>query len=100
MSALHDAAPLLKSCVHLADKNGLLEAYKKEILEALQMNIIHPLCEEVEKDLRLHIHATVLGKNKHKLSEVGDLKDMSIFFRIRPLRFFGDLIEIKSICFI
>ena len=63
-------------------------------------NIITPLCQEIETDLRLHIHTVVLGQQVTHLSALkGNLKDLSIFFKIRPLRFFGAFMEIGSMFF-
>ena len=93
--ALHDPVPMLLSAVHLPSKNILFEAYKKELEDSFQTNVILPLCQEIETDLRLHIHTVVLGQQVTHLSSLkGNLKELTIFFKIRPLRFFGSFIEI------
>ena len=54
-----------------------------------------PLCREIENDLRLHIHTVVLGQRGQSLP--GRVRDPARFFRLRPIRFFGTLIDIKGV---
>jgi WASH complex subunit 7 len=96
--ALEDCSNVLTSCVHLADNAKLFESYKEEVLDYLQKSIISPLCTEIETDLRIHIHSSVtLGEHAQNLNTVkGTIKDVGLFFKIRPIRFFGAWIDIGT----
>jgi WASH complex subunit 7 len=93
--ALQDPEKILKSSTHMKDNMQLFEAYRKEILNSLEHNIITPLCTEIETDLRLHIHSAVIQTNNNISKMKGSMKDMTLFFKLRPIRFCDDLIDIK-----
>jgi WASH complex subunit 7 len=93
--ALQDPEKILKSAVHLKDNMQLFEAYRTEILNSFEHHIIQPLCTEVETDLRLHIHSAVIQTTNSIAKLKGNLKDMTTFFKIRPIRFFDSAIEIR-----
>lgn len=101
--ALHDTSMLVRASVHVGDTESLVSTFRRDILCAFEQCIVQPLCQEVETDLRLHIHTAVLGNASTDLSRLsaggGDsskLKDLSIFFKIRPLRFFGTFVSVKQ----
>lgn len=92
---LEDPKQILMSAIHLEDKNSLFKSYEEFILETLSKTISTPLCEQVEKELRLLIHATILGKEKDP--QKGHMKDLGSFFKIRPIQFNGTLINFSTV---
>lgn len=123
-SALEDCQWTLKSQVHLDPRqisdnssdtgNWLMDCYKNEILDYFYVNIQKPLCQKIETDLRLHIHSSVIGrpqilisqptaKGSSQQSSAGtstlvtpnDMIDLSQFFKIRPIRFFNEMISLQ-----
>lgn len=51
---------LLSQSLH-ESPSVLNAAYRREVFEALKEHIVHPLCKEIEVDLRLHIHSQSEG---------------------------------------
>ncbi len=94
-SAMQDPENILKSAVHLKSKDQLFDAYRKEIMDSFEDYIVKPLCTEIETDLRLHIHSAVIQSNNNISKMKGSMRDMSSFFKLRPIRFCDDLIDIK-----
>ena len=82
--------------VHLEDGGkALVDDYVDEIMSYFNAHIVDPLCQEIETDLRLHIHNTNVFKKKAIASQT---KDLSPFFKtLGPIRFHNKLIEIKRL---
>ncbi|KAL0477343.1 WASH complex subunit 7 [Acrasis kona] len=97
-NALEDPKLILERCSHLPESSKLCDRYRDEITEMLQQAIIKPLCTEVETDLRLNIHSSVtLGQHSQNLNTVkNSVKDVTCFFKIRPIRFLGKYIDISQ----
>uniref|UniRef100_A0A8W8LM57 WASH complex subunit 7 central domain-containing protein n=1 Tax=Magallana gigas TaxID=29159 RepID=A0A8W8LM57_MAGGI len=53
-------------------------------------NLLSPLCQAIETDLRLQIH------NNLQLDDRNPFKDLSHLLRVRPIRLFDRLINIKA----
>jgi WASH complex subunit 7 len=94
IAALEDPKPILTAQVHLPEKNALIQNYEKSITDLVTKYISQPLCEQVERELRLLIHKTILGTDKDPQKH---MKDLGSFFKIRPLIFFGNLIDFQKI---
>ena len=84
------------TAVHLEDGGkSLIEDYVKEVLSHFNTKIVDPLCQEIETDLRLHIHNTNVLKKKSLSSNT---KDLSPFFKmLGPIRFYNKIIEVKRL---
>lgn len=82
------------TAVHLEDAGkALVNSYIDEVMTYFKTKIVDPLCQEVETDLRLHIHNTNVLKKKVISSHT---KDLSPFFKtLGPIRFYDKIIEIK-----
>jgi hypothetical protein len=45
-----------------ADATPFFVNYRDTLREAIMLEIVHPLCRDIENDLRLHIHTKHLGR--------------------------------------
>ena len=61
---------------------------------ARAQSVLEPLCREIETDLRLHIHMHLQLEDRNPF-KVG-LTDLSVFLRLRPIRFFDRYINVKG----
>jgi WASH complex subunit 7 len=91
---LEDCEKMLKKSKHTKTSDELLVAYQDYITSLFETVLILPLSEKIEYDLRLQIHSNVLGGNEIKKDEV--MKDLGIFFQVKPIRFLNKYIDIKS----
>ena len=94
LAAMQDCTPTLCAAKHLESNMELYDAYRKELLEEIDERIVTPLCREIENDLRLHIHTVVLGQRGQTLP--AKVRDPARFFRLRPMRFMGHIIDLKD----
>lgn len=92
--AFRDASTLLLSDTPASNKQKLLEAYRSEVLSHFNARLLDPLCRAVETDLRLHIHSVVLQQASLRTHQ--QIKDLSRFFTVQPVRFFDTVIDIKQ----
>lgn len=94
--ALSDVETVLSSCRHAA-VDGIYEKFRNEIFDDFEKRFLLKLCEAVETDLRLSIHAYLQPVEEH-LSK-GSVQDQS--FRLKqllhfpPLALAGQFIDIK-----
>jgi WASH complex subunit 7 len=92
-SALEDCKSILKNAKHLQNDELFLH-YKKYINQTVEECISNPLCEDIEEELRLLIHTTVLGTEKEPMKIT---KDLTSFFKIRPILFLESYIDFEKI---
>lgn len=121
--ALRDCVPRMAAVRHMATPKELTDAYDREIYgyfkEVCQkvfccifihavihfansnsfdsfftQNLLSPLCQAIETDLRLQIH-THLQLDDRNPFKVG-MRDLSHLLRVRPIRLFDRLINIKG----
>lgn len=79
---------------HMATPKELTDAYDREIYDYFKENLLSPLCQAIETDLRLQIH-THLQLDDRNPFKVG-MRDLSHLLRVRPIRLFDRLINIKA----
>jgi len=91
--ALRDCVPMMSMTRHLESPQELLNSFNIEINEQFQQNLLDPLCREIETDLRLHIHMHLQLDDRNPF-KVG-IKDLATFLKLRPIRFFANVINIK-----
>ncbi|KAL9652394.1 hypothetical protein ABK040_012049 [Willaertia magna] len=91
--------------IHLKDGGkSLVDSYKNEIISHLTKNILDPLCQEIETDLRLNIHNAnnnndQLQKRKSVKGEalISTVKDVSLFFKtLQPMKFYDEYINVQK----
>lgn len=92
-SALNDVEPFFSKAVYV-DADVLRDILIKKVMGILTDNVIKPLREKIEIDLRLQIHSHL------KVSERDPFKngssDLSTFLRISPLRLFHEFVDIRQ----
>ncbi|XP_057296069.1 WASH complex subunit 4-like isoform X2 [Hydractinia symbiolongicarpus] len=91
--ALRDCAPQLKFARHEETNDVMVEQFKVDIMNIMKEHLLTPLCKDVETDLRLSIHRHLQLDDRNPF-KVG-MRDLAQFLRIRPIRFFNELIDIK-----
>eukprot|EP00039_Didymoeca_costata_P001169 m.50316 g.50316 ORF g.50316 m.50316 type:complete len:1190 (+) comp10662_c0_seq1:292-3861(+) len=94
-ACLRDCAPLLSEIHHEENKEILTDAFRKETEESLDQHIIKPLCKDIETDLRLQIHTGVVALDDRNPFRV-ELKDLTQFIKVVPIRFMGHSIDIRT----
>ncbi|XP_052679123.1 WASH complex subunit 4-like isoform X3 [Crassostrea angulata] len=92
--ALRDCVPRMAAVRHMATPKELTDAYDREIYGYFKENLLSPLCQAIETDLRLQIH-THLQLDDRNPFKVG-MRDLSHLLRVRPIRLFDRLINIKA----
>eukprot|EP01094_Clydonella_sp_ATCC50884_P012957 TRINITY_DN2324_c0_g1_i2.p1 TRINITY_DN2324_c0_g1~~TRINITY_DN2324_c0_g1_i2.p1 ORF type:complete len:1145 (+),score=548.34 TRINITY_DN2324_c0_g1_i2:58-3435(+) len=90
-AALRDVVPLFKTTYM---EEALTESYKKDVDGALQDNIITPLCDAIETDLRYHIHSHLEVSVRDPFKN--GVQDLAALINIKPLRFFDRTIDLKA----
>ncbi|ERN13296.1 hypothetical protein AMTR_s00041p00059380 [Amborella trichopoda] len=73
-----------------------LRSFEGEIKDALNNEIMVPLCRDIETDLRLHVHSTHIKGSVHVNPTKTGVRNLSWYLRLEPLRLPFKLIHIKS----
>lgn len=73
----------------------LLAAYRREVSQALLEHIVHPLCKEIEVDLRLHIHSQSEGAVNQLDPFKKGVHDVLPFLLLPPLQLHSFDLDIK-----
>ncbi|CAG2065030.1 unnamed protein product [Timema podura] len=76
-------------------RHGHLAVYKLHCIKFLLYMVLKPLCQEVETNLRLHVHSHLQLDDRNPFR--GAIYDCSPFLTLKPLRFFNNYINIKGI---
>jgi len=93
--ALRDIEPLVKRSQTICS-DQVATQFEAEIIDALQDNIVRKLCGDIETDLRLQVHTGVIATPDRNPFKIG-LKDLTHFLVVSPIRFFGKVIDIKTL---
>lgn len=83
-------------CVIHESVTSFRNAYKREIYKALSENILIPLCHEIEKDLRLHVHSQYYESVNHLDPFKNGLTNISPLLQLEPLKIDSFEIDIKE----
>ncbi|XP_076340851.1 strumpellin and WASH-interacting protein isoform X2 [Tachypleus tridentatus] len=92
--ALRDCVPPMLVTRHEVSPQVLLDNFDKEIYGHLKEHLLDPLCRDIETDLRLHSHSHLQLDDRNPF-RVG-LTPFLHLLKIRPVRFFDRLINIKA----
>jgi len=92
-SAIRDITPMFKQTVNI-DYKLMCDEFKKEVDQEVTRCILSKLCMDIETDLRYHVHSHLQVSDRNVFKSA--VKDLSHFFRIKPLRYFDKTIDIKS----
>lgn len=86
IQSFSDPLPLLQSILHENDPSAdaIIRSYKKFVNESFTNTIITPLCRDIEKNLRLQIHAVHL----HHMSSPNPKKEKNISDARKGFRLF------------
>ena len=91
IAAFGDAAGLLGGAQHEADNTTFQKAYEQFIEQALEDEIVEPLCRDIENDLRLHVHSVHLDHMAAPNPKQSDsrLLTRGRYLGLSPIRLFG-----------
>lgn len=92
-AALGDVIPCLRTIVHV-ESMSIIANYEKEILALFENNVLNPLCQKIEEDLRFHIH-THLNVSTRDPFKSG-VRDFATLVNAQPFRFHNQIISIKG----
>lgn len=92
-AALQDSVPVLRSVSHV-DPSIYIQIYNKEIYSFLEENLLQPLCEAIEVDLRLHIHYHLEIAERDPFRK--GVKDLAALVSAKPFYFIDRSIDIKG----
>eukprot|EP01031_Cornospumella_fuschlensis_P033498 gene33498-40530_t len=91
-----DGVHLLEGILHHEQPQKLIKNYYIILYTVLQDEIIHPLCKDIETDLRLHIHTKHLDHMVAVNPKSENLRPLKPFLDMAPLHFLGRIIYIKQ----
>jgi WASH complex subunit 7 len=99
LQAFADPLPLLQSMLHEDDPGAdkILNSYQEFVTTCFQKTIVTPLCRDIEKNLRLQIHAVHLHHMKSPNPKEEKLRSLTRFLQLQQLRIFGHSMDIKRI---
>jgi WASH complex subunit 7 len=99
LAAFSDPLPLIESMLHEDDTGAtkILEAYKTFVRHTFHGFIIKPLCRDIEKNLRLQIHAIHLQHMKSPNPRAERLRSLSRFLQLNQVRVFGDSVDVRRL---
>jgi WASH complex subunit 7 len=69
------------------------ECFQREVARMLDVELVNPLCHEVETDLRLHIHSVALQQESLRNKK---LKHLTTLLQLKPFRLFSTLVDLRS----
>ena len=93
-AGLADCKKPLVLMKHLSSDTDSLSVLKNEIKENFEKQILAPLCNEIETDLRLSTHAHLQLDDRNPLKF--GMKSISALLAVKPIRFFDCYIDIKK----
>ena len=64
LMALSDPLDMLQNIKHLTSAQIAIDNYKKDVFEAFTKNVISPICQKTEEDLRSQIHCILIPNMK------------------------------------
>mmetsp|Transcript_14300 Transcript_14300/g.21613 ORF Transcript_14300/g.21613 Transcript_14300/m.21613 type:complete len:1166 (+) Transcript_14300:135-3632(+) len=96
-SALEDAGKILKTAIHYDEsKVNLCESFKKAVLDQFELEIIKPIEDKIDIELRNRVNLAITQGRKQEINAKEKLMDMNAYFNIRPIRFFDIQIELSN----
>ncbi|XP_046405454.1 WASH complex subunit 4 [Ischnura elegans] len=92
--ALQDCVHAMKSVRHVSNPDELKVNLENDVYKLLETKILIPFCNDIETDLRLHVHSHLQLDDRNPF-RVG-IQNFVPMLRLRPLRFFDRYISIQS----
>lgn len=98
MAALRDGAELLRAPPSGAGGGGMTtyDKFERFLTDAVEYEVVKPLCGEIETDLRLRVHLSQLEQMPKRNPVREGARDLSTFVGMRPLRVLGKVIDLKA----
>lgn len=93
-AGLSDCSKPLLLMRHLCSDTDNLSMLKNEIKEHFEKEVVAPLCNEIETDLRLSTHAHLQLDDRNPLKF--GMKNISALLATKPIRFFDGYIDVKN----
>ncbi|CAM6083172.1 unnamed protein product [Calypogeia fissa] len=93
INAFKDPIRLLKS--GHADR-AVIQSYEREMEDAIEHELVAPLCRDIETDLRLHVHSAHLKGAVNVNPTKTGVRDLSWFLHLKPLRLPSKGIHLKT----
>ncbi|XP_052261533.1 WASH complex subunit 4-like isoform X2 [Dreissena polymorpha] len=94
VGALRDCVPPMMYVRHLQSSQQMLDSLDDEVYKHVKEQLLAPLCQAIETDLRLHIHLHLQLDDRNPF-KVG-LKDLSQLLKLRPVRLFDRYVNVKA----
>ncbi|RYH11489.1 hypothetical protein EON65_38690 [archaeon] len=95
-NVFQDGVYLLEGILHDEQTQKHIKNYFTILYTVLQNEIIHPLCKDIETDLRLHIHTKHLDHMVAVNPKSENLRPLKPFLDMAPIHFLGRIIYIKQ----
>lgn len=97
ISGFTDACRLLNAAGHEESNAPYVEAYSAFLEEALEENLVMPLCLDIENDLRLHVHSVYFDNMETPNPKQDEnLKVLYYFLDLKPLRLIGSFLDLRQ----
>ena len=97
LAGFSDALSLLNAGLHEETNVPYVDAYGNFITQVLEDDLVTPLCQDVENDLRLHIHAVHLDHMEAPNPKTTpDFKVLHYYLDLRPLRLVGSFLDLRE----
>ena len=99
IQSFSDPLPLLHSMLHENDQSAdaILKSYKKFVNDSFTKTIITPLCRDIEKNLRLQIHAVHLHHMNSPNPKTEKIRSLARFLKLNQLRMFDVSLDVKKL---
>ncbi|KAG5503470.1 hypothetical protein JKF63_05609 [Porcisia hertigi] len=97
--ALRDCLPLIMSARHVkSPSQTLLSDYVEFVRDCIQQELVHPLCIEIENQLRVRTHNAVLGQPYRVLRPSAEAagRDLTRYTLLQPFRFFDEWMHVAA----
>lgn len=91
IEALQDPSGLLT-------EDGALRTYQRRLRKLIKAEIVTPLCNDIDSDLRLHSHSVMLEQEQlHSVHSRRGEMHRGCFLQMRPLRMWHHFLDIKKL---
>eukprot|EP00981_Chlorochromonas_danica_P012186 scaffold4610_cov180-Ochromonas_danica.AAC.3 len=94
-SVYEDGVKLPQAVLH-DNEQRFVQNFHKVICDPLKVEIIEPLCKDIETDLRLHIHTKHLDHMVALNPKTENLRPLKPFLDLPPISVLGHLLDIKA----
>lgn len=98
LSGFSDATKTLHGAQHLepGQAQEYVDAYAQFISDCVEEEVLRPLCQDIENDLRLHIHSVHFEHMELPNPKDSNAKALHYYLDLRPVRVMGHFINIRA----